>query len=195
MSETEELAKKLQRRNDINDGIEEGSLPSARVFNPYTEFKEFTRKQIKDFERTFKKYDVNDDKFIDLMELKLMMEKLGAPQTHVSLKNMINEVDEDKDSKISFREFLLIFRKAAAGELDEGSGLYELYANVSEIDVDETGVLGAKDFFEAKIKTQTIQSKFEDEIRQEQEDKKREAEEAKERRQAFKAKREVFGQQ
>ncbi|XP_067658847.1 EF-hand domain-containing protein D2-like [Haliotis asinina] len=195
MSETEELAKKLQRRNNINDGIEEGSLPSARVFNPYTEFKEFSRKQIKDFEKTFKKYDVNNDKFIDLMELKLMMEKLGAPQTHVSLKNMINEVDEDKDSKISYREFLLIFRKAAAGELDEGSGLYELYANVSEIDVDETGVRGAKDFFEAKIKTQTIQSKFEDEIRQEQEDKKREAEEAKERRQAFKAKREVFGQQ
>ncbi|XP_046326771.1 EF-hand domain-containing protein D2-like [Haliotis rufescens] len=195
MSETDELAQKLMRRNNINDGIEEGSLPSARVFNPYTEFKEFSRKQIKDFEATFKKYDVNEDKFIDLMELKRMMEKLGAPQTHVSLKNMINEVDEDNDSKISFREFLLIFRKAAAGELAEDSGLYELYANISEIDVDETGVRGAKDFFEAKIKTQTIQSKFEDEIRQEQEDKKREAEEAKERRQAFKAKREVFGQQ
>ncbi|XP_071110053.1 EF-hand domain-containing protein D2-like [Haliotis cracherodii] len=195
MSETDELAQKLLRRNNINDGIEEGSLPSARVFNPYTEFKEFSRKQIKDFEATFKKYDVNEDKFIDLMELKRMMEKLGAPQTHVSLKNMINEVDEDNDSKISFREFLLIFRKAAAGELAEDSGLYELYANISEIDVDETGVRGAKDFFEAKIKTQTIQSKFEDEIRQEQEDKKREAEEAKERRQAFKAKREVFGQQ
>ena len=32
------------------------------------------------------------------------MEKLGAPQTHLSLKSMIKEVDEDHDNKISFRE-------------------------------------------------------------------------------------------
>ena len=38
------------------------------------------------------------------MELKLMMEKLGAPQTHLGLKSMIQEVDEDFDSKLSFRE-------------------------------------------------------------------------------------------
>ncbi len=38
------------------------------------------------------------------MELKLMMEKLGAPQTHLGLKNMIKEVDEDLDGKLSFRE-------------------------------------------------------------------------------------------
>ncbi|MGH0131221.1 UNVERIFIED_CONTAM: hypothetical protein FKN15_001973 [Acipenser sinensis] len=38
------------------------------------------------------------------MELKLMMEKLGAPQTHLGLKNMIKEVDEDFDGKLSFRE-------------------------------------------------------------------------------------------
>lgn len=33
-----------------------------------------------------------------------MMEKLGAPQTHLGLKNMIKEVDEDLDGKLSFRE-------------------------------------------------------------------------------------------
>lgn len=38
------------------------------------------------------------------MELKLMMEKLAAPQTHLGLKNMIKEVDEDFDAKLSFRE-------------------------------------------------------------------------------------------
>lgn len=36
-----------------------------------------------------------------------MMEKLGAPQTHLSLKAMIKEVDEDNDNKISFREVYL----------------------------------------------------------------------------------------
>lgn len=33
-----------------------------------------------------------------------MMEKLGAPQTHLALKEMIREVDEDRDGKINFRE-------------------------------------------------------------------------------------------
>ena len=33
-----------------------------------------------------------------------MMEKLGFPQTHLGLKAMIKEVDEDKDDKINFRE-------------------------------------------------------------------------------------------
>ena len=39
-----------------------------------------------------------------MMELKLMMEKLGEPQTHLGLKAMIKEVDEDNDGQISFRE-------------------------------------------------------------------------------------------
>lgn len=50
------------------------------------------------------RYDVAKDNYIDLKELKLMMEKLGAPQTHLGLKNMIKEVDEDLDNKLSFRE-------------------------------------------------------------------------------------------
>ena len=53
------------------------------------------------------RYDAGRDGFIDLMELKLMMEKLGAPQTHLGLKNMIKEVDEDLDNKLSFREVRL----------------------------------------------------------------------------------------
>lgn len=47
-------------------------------------------------------------------------------------------------------QFLLIFRKAAAGELQEESGLMAL-AKLSEIDVALEGVKGAKDFFEAKV--------------------------------------------
>jgi hypothetical protein len=79
-----------------------------------------------------------------------MMERLGAPQTHLGLKGMITEVDEDNDNKISFREFLLIFRKAGAGELDEDCGLSQL-ARLTEISVEEVGVNGAKTFFEAKV--------------------------------------------
>ena len=68
-------------------------------------------------------------------------------------------MDEDSDGHISFREFLLIFRKAAAGEFSEDSGLGVL-ARQCEIDVDEVGVGGAKDFFEAKVRVATFESIF-----------------------------------
>nr|XP_033484862.1 EF-hand domain-containing protein D2 isoform X2 [Epinephelus lanceolatus] len=145
-----ELGALLMRREGLNEGLGEPCQPSMKVFNPYTEFKEFSRHQIRDMEKLFKTYDAGKDNYIDLMELKLMMEKLDAPQTHIGLKNMIKEVDEDLDNKLSFREFLLIFRKAAAGELAEDSGLSVL-ARLSEIDVSAEGVKGAKTFFEAKL--------------------------------------------
>ena len=44
----------------------------------------------------------------------------------------------------------MIFRKAAAGELKEDSGL-SLLAKQCEVDVKEVGVGGAKTFFEAKV--------------------------------------------
>ena len=50
------------------------------------------------------RYDVDGNGFLDFTELKLMMEKLGEPQTHVALKEMIKTVDEDNDGSISFRE-------------------------------------------------------------------------------------------
>ncbi|XP_071476915.1 EF-hand domain-containing protein D2-like [Diadema antillarum] len=190
---TDELAQKLARRADINEGEEVPNAHRVQVFNPYTEFKEFTRKQIKEYEKKFKTYDIDGDNHINMMELKNMMEKLGAPQTHLGLKAMMKDADEDLDNMINFREFLLIFRKAETGELEQDSGLSQL-AQLSEINVDEEGVGGAKNFFEAKIQQQTQENKFMQEILDEQEQKKREAEEAKIRRQQFKEKAAVFKQ-
>ncbi|KAK1900458.1 EF-hand domain containing protein D2 [Dissostichus eleginoides] len=48
-----ELSAILTRRQDINEGNAAPRL--TRVFNPYTEFKEFSRKQIKDMEMMFKR--------------------------------------------------------------------------------------------------------------------------------------------
>ncbi|XP_051895472.1 EF-hand domain-containing protein D2 [Pristis pectinata] len=186
-----ELSAKLARRGELNEGSAEPQQRSLRVFNPYTEFKEFSRKQIRDMEGMFRRYDAGKDGFIDLMELKLMMEKLEAPQTHLGLKNMIKEVDEDFDGKLSFREFLLIFRKAAAGELAEDSGLHAL-AQLSEIDVATEGVKGARTFFEAKLQAINDANRFEQEIKEEQEEKKKQAEEKKQKRAAFKELQSAF---
>ncbi|GFX64768.1 hypothetical protein TNCV_4682431 [Trichonephila clavipes] len=84
--------------------------------------------------------------------------------------------------------FLLIYRKARAGELDLSGGLSQL-ALSTEINVDEAGVGGAKHFFEAKIAS----FKFEEEIRAEQE-RKREDELKRKRLAAFKEKVNFFGQ-
>lgn len=119
------------------------------------------------------------------------MEKLGAPQTHLGLKAMIAEVDEDQDGKISFREFLLIYRKAKAGELTGHDGLQEL-VRLTEINVQEVGVSGAKSFFEAKIEETLKTSRFHDEIRAEQEERKREEEDKQIRRAQFRERAAIF---
>nr|XP_055201813.1 EF-hand domain-containing protein D1 isoform X2 [Nyctereutes procyonoides] len=181
-----ELSAQLTRRLDINAGA--ARPRRCRVFHPYSEFPELSRRLVKDLEN---RYDSGRDGFIDLMELKLMMEKLGAPQTHLGLKNMIKEVDEDFDGRLSFREFLLIFHKAAAGELEEDSGLMAL-AKLSEIDVAQEGVKGAKDFFEAKVQALSCASKFEAELKAEQDERKREEEKRRIRQAAFRELKAAF---
>jgi len=192
MSADNELSAILNRRQNLNDGVQV-SKRTAKV-SVYTEFAEFTRKQIKEYESQFKTYNVSDTGRLSLEELKIMMEKLGAPQTHLGLKAMIKEVDEDDDGMISFLEFMLIFRKAAAGELKEDSGL-GILAKQCEINVEEVGVGGAKDFFEAKIAAITKTSKFEEEIKQEQEEIRREEEDKKQRKKSFAEKAALFGDQ
>lgn len=52
-------------------------------------------------------------------------------------------------------QFLLVFRKAAAGELAEDSGLSRLAA-LTNVDVGQVGVTGAANFFESKVRLQCL---------------------------------------
>uniref|UniRef100_A0A6A7G0A1 EF-hand domain family n=1 Tax=Hirondellea gigas TaxID=1518452 RepID=A0A6A7G0A1_9CRUS len=178
-----ELEKAFQRRQDVG-----ASGDDRKIFNPYSEFPELSRKEIREYEKTFKKYDTSRDGFLDLMELKYLMEKLGSPQTHIGLKAMIKEVDEDNDGVMSFREFLLIFVKATRGDL-HCAGLQSLSKSV---DVAAEGVHGAKGFFEAHINQQSASLKNEQEIKAEQVEKRKEREAAAKRRADFKAKSSIF---
>ncbi|KAG8231385.1 hypothetical protein J437_LFUL008933 [Ladona fulva] len=55
MPADEELSGVLSRRQAINEALDEGKdvRPKFKVVNVYTEFSEFTRKQIKEYEKTF----------------------------------------------------------------------------------------------------------------------------------------------
>ncbi len=166
--------------------------PRDSTFNPYTEFPEFSRKQLKKYAEMFKKYDLDSSGKIDFEELKKMMEKLGNAQTHLTLKGMITEVDEDLDGQISYREFLLIFRKAAEGTLQNLAGFDTLLTEAKEVDVSVVGVSGAKNFFEAKAAKLSAMSASEAEIKAEQAER-RQANEAKAARKAdFKEKLAAF---
>ncbi|CAD6192520.1 unnamed protein product [Caenorhabditis auriculariae] len=211
VNEEEELAALLERRAKILDVSFSPTLPREMAdengasfpftdgecvpqkMNPklsfYAQFPEFSRKQIKFFTETFKKFDEDNDDFIDFMELKRMMEKLGEAQTHIALKELIKKVDEDQDGKVSQREFLLIFRLAARGELS----CSEVFQTLAEsVDVTKEGVLGAANFFQAKIEEQTKKSRFEEEMLEEQEERKRIEAEKKERREKFLANKSIF---
>lgn len=50
-----ELAAKLAHRQAVNEGEAEAKMRSVPK-NVYTEFEEFTRKEIKEYEKIFKKY-------------------------------------------------------------------------------------------------------------------------------------------
>jgi len=187
------LASKLNHISNVNEG-EAAPVQKGHGNNVYLEFTEFSRKEIKDLEKKFKEYCCQQSQKIGLTELKYMMEKLGAPQNHFSLKAMIKEVDENQDEALVFREFLLIFRKLFAGEFanrGDDDGLSQL-AKLVSIDVGEIGVGGAKDFFQAKIHMANRSNKFEEEIKQEQQEKKKELEEKKKRQEEFKNKQANF---
>ncbi|CAI4230889.1 unnamed protein product [Auanema sp. JU1783] len=184
----DELNAMLERRTKILEGDVQPQFVNRKL-SLYAEFSEFSRKQIKFFQETFKKFDEDCDGFIDFNELKRMMEKLGEAQTHISLKDIIKKVDEDNDGKISMREFFLLFRLAAQGQL----GCSEVFTQLAEsVDVSKEGVLAAASFFQAKIAEQTKLSKFEEEIKQEQEEKRRDEEEKKKRREKFLQNKSIF---
>uniref|UniRef100_A0A182VV10 Uncharacterized protein n=1 Tax=Anopheles minimus TaxID=112268 RepID=A0A182VV10_9DIPT len=57
MSADAELSSILNRRQQINEALDNGQAvkPTFKVVNIYTEFHEFSRKEIKDYQATFSK--------------------------------------------------------------------------------------------------------------------------------------------
>jgi len=192
-SDLSEILEKRQARSELSEEQADLLLQKTQETIDLTKSNMLSRKEIKEYKKLFTRFDQDLDGFLTLEDMKRMMENLGAPQTHLSLKKMIQEVDADGDSKISFNEFLLIYHKAKAGQLDADSGLHAL-AKITEIDINEVGVDGAKCFFEAKIEQLKAQNKFEQEVKSEQEEKRKTEHEKKQKRMEFQQKYAFFEQ-
>ncbi|OAF67461.1 EF-hand domain-containing protein D1 [Intoshia linei] len=190
-----ELASKLNKRCELIDAHEEGyesPLVTDKLDNVYSKFPHFTRKELNKYQLSFKKVDMDKDNKLNMHELKLLMESLEMPQTHLNIKGLMKKIDEDMDNHVSLYEFLMIFEKVRMGEVDKDSTLYSIYSQITSIDVDEEGVKGAKGFFESKINDQSKKKAMEDEIKEEQLEKKKAAEEKAESRRRFKEKANMF---
>ena len=87
-----------QKQADALDAINQQFLMAATHDTTLTALEEFKRK--------FMLYDVDNSGGIDLMELKMMLEKLGVPKTHLQVQQMLHEVDLDGDGIIGYVEFL-----------------------------------------------------------------------------------------
>ncbi|XP_077987180.1 allograft inflammatory factor 1-like [Glandiceps talaboti] len=62
--------------------------------------------KLESYKKQFMEFDLDNSGDIDLMELKMMMEKLGQAKTHLELKKMIAEVDTTDSGTIAYNEFL-----------------------------------------------------------------------------------------
>lgn len=58
-------------------------------FNIYSEFSEFSRKQLDKYTELFSTYDIDGTGKLTVEGLKRMMEKLGLPQTHLRKSSYI----------------------------------------------------------------------------------------------------------
>jgi len=54
----------------------------------------------------FMEFDMDNSGDIDFEELKLMLEKMGQPKTHLECKKMIKEIDKTNSGTINYQEFL-----------------------------------------------------------------------------------------
>ncbi|XP_064549803.1 uncharacterized protein LOC135436211 [Drosophila montana] len=161
--ESEELARRLslcvvlERRSlQFTDSSEEDTPHAAskitqRFFEP---------EEIREAFAAFKLCDVNGDNFLELSELKLALEKLSVPQTHLAAKKLMSEIVGKQATRMNFCQFLLTYaailqnKKPKGGKL-MNSGL-EQKARKESVNVSRVGVSGAKLFFEAQIAQQTL---------------------------------------
>ena len=108
------------------------------------------------------------------------------------MRALIRAADKTGDGCLNLEEFVSIFRKVASEQLDETSALLA-FVQMTEIDVSNCGVKGAKNFFEWQIK-KSQDSSFSKMIEDENRRKKEEEEERKRKKQDMARKISAFEQ-
>jgi len=150
--------------------------------------KDFTHKEFQDLKKKFQDFDEDQNGIIDFYELKRAMEKMGNPQTHIQLKDMMKELATDPDKGIHFRDFVLVQKKMKDGE---GTGALAQSFAVTLKDYTPKAIIN---FHEAKAKESEKEIEMEKKIKEEASERKVKAEEKREAKKNFKNKLSMFEQ-
>ena len=79
-----------------------------------------TEEQISEFKEAFSLFDKDGDSNITTKELGTVMKSLGKKPTEEELKDMINEVDADRNGTIDFPDFLTMMARKMKDNDSEG---------------------------------------------------------------------------
>ena len=60
-------------------------------------FRKLSKDVVELSKKNFKLYDLDNDNFLDFHDVTKMMEKLGQPKTVTEIRQMIADIDDDKD--------------------------------------------------------------------------------------------------
>jgi len=186
-----ELAAKLNRRQQLNDGEIAPEMKQVTTKrNLYMQHSDMPKQTIDNIAKKFSEFDLDGNGLLDVFELTRLFEKLNAPQTRTAINEMITKVDKDKDGAVNLEEFIELFREAASDQFDEDS-IFKQLATLSEVDVSEVGVKGARDFFAAQSK-KAGDNGLAAQIEKEREEAKQREKEEQERKEKMKKLRERF---
>ena len=81
----------------------------------FEEFCELMKNKMKgldadeEIREAFKVFDKNGDGFVEVAELRQVLQGLGEPLSEAELQEMIKEADTDGDGRISYQEYGLFF--------------------------------------------------------------------------------------
>ncbi len=92
--------------------------------------KSYTEEQLAEFKEAFSLFDKNGDGTISETELGDIMGSLGQKLSPAELKEMIHEVDTDKNGTIDFKEFLQLMERQTSSstnfdEYKEAFGIFD----------------------------------------------------------------------
>ncbi|KAH8925291.1 calmodulin [Atractiella rhizophila] len=114
--------------------------------------------QLQEYKDTFALFDKNGDGTISTAELGDVMKALNQGATDSQLKEMINEIDQNKDGTIDFDEFLAMISRdsIAAGDREK-----ELRETFKVFDADGNGYI-------TKAEIESVMKKLGDQLSSEQ---------------------------
>ena len=104
--------------------------------------KEMKDPKTRELNEAFKMFDRDKDGLINYIELGYVLKSQGFNPTNQELIEMINDVDENEDDKITFEEFLILMHSRLKKEDIEN----ELNEAFNAYDKSKKGVISVKEF-------------------------------------------------